>query len=55
MFYIIGIGLTPKQITIEAINTIKKCEYVYIDEFTNIFSQGHINDLEQIINKKNSG
>jgi diphthine synthase len=52
MFYLIGIGLNPKHITFEAIEAINKCDSIYIDNYTNIFSQGNINDLEKIINKK---
>ena len=52
MFYIIGIGLTPKQITQEAKNAIDSCNNIYIDNYTNIFSQGKIEELEKIISKK---
>ncbi len=52
MFYIIGIGLTVKQITKQAIDVISTCDDVYIDGYTNIFSEGEIKDLEEIISKK---
>lgn len=52
MFYIIGIGLNPKQMTLEAKQAIDDCEEVYIDNYTNIFSNGNIRELEEIINKK---
>lgn len=52
MFYIIGVGLKPKQITLEAIECIKNCSEVYIDNYTNIFSQGDLKELEGIIEKK---
>lgn len=52
MFYIIGIGLKPKQISFEAIEAIKSCKEVYIDNYTNIFSKGNLEDLEKIIEKK---
>jgi diphthamide biosynthesis methyltransferase len=52
VFYIIGIGLTPKQITQEAKNAIDSCNNIYIDNYTNIFSQGKIEELEKIISKK---
>ena len=52
MFYIIGIGLNTKQITLEAINAIKDCKEIYIDNYTNKFSSGDINELEEIISKK---
>lgn len=52
MFYIIGVGLNPKQLTLEAIECIKKCTEVYIDNYTNIFSQGDLTELEKILEKK---
>lgn len=52
MFYIIGVGLNPKQLTLEAIECIKECTEVYIDNYTNIFSQGDLKELEEILKKK---
>jgi len=52
MFYIIGVGLNTKQLTIEAIEAIKACSNVYIDNYTNIFSSGELEELEKIISKK---
>ncbi len=52
MFYIVGIGLVKEQLTLEALNAIKKSEMVYLDNYTNILSQGDVIDLEKIINKK---
>jgi diphthine synthase len=52
MFYLIGVGLFPKQITKEAIDVIAICKEVYIDNYTNKLAEGDINDLEQIISKK---
>ncbi len=52
MFYIIGIGLHPKQITKEALEIISSCDNVYIDNYTNQFSYGNTKDLEEIIQKK---
>jgi len=52
MFYIIGIGLYPSQITKEGLDAISVCKEIYIDNYTNILSSGKIEELEQIINKK---
>lgn len=52
MFYIIGIGVTTNQITKEAENIIKNCKEIYIDNYTNIFSEGKIEELENILSKK---
>jgi len=51
MFYIISVGLNPKQLTIEAIEAIKSCNYLYIDNYTNIFSEGDISELEKTVGK----
>lgn len=52
MFYLIGTGLTPNQISIEAIHIIKKCKHVFIETYTSSFSEGSIKQLEKIIGKK---
>lgn len=52
MFYIIGIGLNPNQITLEALEAIKNCNDIYIDNYTNIFSCGQLEQLEKTISKK---
>lgn len=52
MFYLIGVGLFPNQITKEAIDIVSKCNEVYIDGYTNKYSEGQITDLEKIIKKK---
>jgi diphthine synthase len=52
MFYIIGIGLNTKQITLEALEIIKNCGEIYIDNYTNKFSSGQVNDLEELVSKK---
>jgi len=52
MFYIIGIGLNPKQMSLEARDVISKCSEVYIDNYTNQLSQGSVGHLEREIGKK---
>lgn len=52
MFYIIGVGLIPKQMTLEAMEAIKECSEIYIDNYTNIFSEGEITELENLLHKK---
>lgn len=51
MFYIIGIGLSLGQLTLEAKQTLLECKEVYMDNYTNIYTQ-EIKNLEKIINKK---
>jgi len=35
MLYLIGIGLSVKDISLKAVETIKKCEKVYLENYTN--------------------
>jgi diphthine synthase len=52
MLYLIGLGLKPKHLTLEAVDALKECSEIYLDSFTSKFSEGSINDLEKIINKE---
>jgi diphthine synthase len=52
MFYIIGIGLTNTQLTFDAKSAIDSCTQVFLDNYTNILSQGEVKDLEKIICKE---
>ena len=48
--YLIGIGLDEKDVSLKALEAIKKCKYVYLDNYT---STGvDIKNLEKITNKK---
>ena len=51
MLYIIGIGLNPKQLTIEAKETLAECDKIYIEAYTSQYAQGTKDDLEDIIEK----
>jgi diphthine synthase len=52
MFYLIGIGLNPKQITLEALEAIKSCKRVFFEAYTSVYSGGSIGELEEICGKK---
>jgi diphthine synthase len=52
MLYLIGIGLKPSQLTIEAINTIKNCDNVFLEVYTSQYSEGHISEIEELTGKK---
>ncbi|MDO8428625.1 MAG: diphthine synthase [Candidatus Diapherotrites archaeon] len=52
MFYLIGIGLKPAHLTIEALNKIKECEVIYLETYTCLYAEGTVQDLEKIIGKK---
>jgi len=51
MLYLIGLGLDKKDVSLKALDTIKKCKLVYIDIYTNVFYY-KIKDIEKIIKKK---
>ncbi|MEM4663287.1 MAG: diphthine synthase [Candidatus Diapherotrites archaeon] len=51
MFYLIGCGLSTKQITAEAFDAMKKCDELYLDAYTNV-CEDMVEKLEKIANKK---
>lgn len=50
--YIVGIGLSPRQITLEALDTINKCDLVYVDAYTSLYVNNGFNELRRIIGKE---
>ncbi len=52
MLYLIGIGLTTNQLTLEALHTIQTCSEVYVENYTSKYAQGEIQALEKIIARK---
>ncbi len=52
MFYLIGLGLKPKHLTLEAIEAIKKSDEIFFENYTSIYSEGNIAELEKICGKK---
>ena len=51
MLYLIGIGLKPKQITHEALEILKQCDDIYLETYTSIYSEGEVEELEEMIGK----
>jgi len=51
MLYLIGIGLKVEHLTLEALETIKKCDSVFLEVYTSQYAQGFVNELKQIIGK----
>ena len=50
--YFIGLGLCDeKDITVRGLETVKKCDYVYLERYTSIL-QCSIEDLEKLYHKK---
>jgi len=52
MFYLIGIGLKPEQLTLEAASAIEKCGRVFLDAYTSAYSQGTVKDLREVVGKE---
>lgn len=52
MLYMIGLGLCPKELTLEALEAIKRCKKVYLEDYTSKYSEGTLKELEKIIKKK---
>ncbi|MEK6941311.1 MAG: diphthine synthase [archaeon] len=52
MLYLIGAGLKPEHLTIEALEAIKKCDRVFLDTYTSMFSDGNLQELEKLAEKK---
>jgi len=51
MLYLIGLGLKPSQLTMEAKEAIGKCCRLFLEAYTSNYSEGTIAELKQIIGK----
>ncbi len=52
MLYLIGIGLKPKQLTLEALEALKICDQVFLEGYTSQYSEGLLKELQELIGKK---
>ena len=52
MFYLVGIGLKPGHLTLEAKESIEKCGRVFLDTYTSAYSQGSIEGLKTLVGKE---
>lgn len=52
MLYLVGIGLKPKQLTLEAIQTLNNCDQIFLEGYTSQYSEGLLKELEETIGKK---
>jgi len=52
MFYLIGVGLKPEQLTLEAITALKGCEEVFLEKYTSEFAEGELSQLESLVGQK---
>ena len=51
MLYLIGLGLDLKDISLKALESLKKCDLIYLEVYTNTFAYIQ-KDLEKVIGKK---
>ncbi len=51
MLHLIGIGLKPEQLTLEAINAIKLSDSVFLEGYTSQYSEGTLEELVKNTNK----
>ncbi len=51
MLYLIGLGLKPTHMTLEALEAIKKCDSVFLEEYTSEYSEGYTRELASIIQR----
>ncbi|MFA5357735.1 MAG: diphthine synthase [archaeon] len=52
MFFLVGIGLKPRHITSEAIETLKKCEKIFAEEYTSEYCEGTLEEIEKKLGGK---
>lgn len=51
MLFLIGLGLTPKQLTLEALHAIQACDSIFAENYTSHYAEGTIRTLEKIIHR----
>jgi len=51
MLYLIGIGLKPTHLSLEAVEALTECEKVYLENYTSKYSSGSRDGLEDFIGK----
>ncbi|MFA4907863.1 MAG: diphthine synthase [archaeon] len=52
MFFLVGLGLGENQLTIEALEALKKCGRVFIESYTNLVPESAVMKLESEIGGK---
>ncbi|HIH09851.1 MAG TPA: diphthine synthase [Candidatus Diapherotrites archaeon] len=52
MLCLVGIGLYPGQLTLEALSALRECEKIYLENYTSSYSQGSIDKLKELTGKE---
>ncbi len=51
MLYLVGIGLKPSHLTLEALECIKKSDQVFLEVYTSQYSEGLLKELKDLTGK----
>jgi diphthine synthase len=51
MLYLIGLGMDKKDISLKGIESVKKCEIIYLETYTNIYYYSQ-KEIEKVLGKK---
>lgn len=52
MFYLVGLGLAPKHMALEALEALKGCGDVYLETYTSKYAGGSAHELGSLIGKE---
>ena len=52
MFFLVGIGLKPEHLTLEAQNVLRECSEIYLEQYTSQYSEGSFEFLEALLARK---
>lgn len=52
MLYLVGVGLKPEHLTLEALKVLKACDRLYLESYTSQFAEGKVKELEKLVGKK---
>ncbi len=51
MLSIVGLGLNPGHLTVEALETLRACQKAYLEDYTSQYSSGSLQETEKLIGK----
>ena len=52
MLTIIGLGLKPKDISLQGLEELKKASRAYVENYTSSYAEGNISKLEELAGKQ---
>ena len=52
MFYLVGLGLKPGHLTAEALEAVKRCRQVFLENYTSRYAEGARRDLEKLLGRE---